>query len=127
MEKFDAVSLVAILVISFAVYSNALDNQFLYDDDDFFLRNSYTKDWSHLNNMFTENVIAGSGLASNYYRPVLSMSFLVDYMLWKLKPMGYHIINIMLHASVAYLVYILINLIISSRMASLVSAIIYLA
>ena len=126
MKKPNLISFIVLLIISFAVYLNTLDNQFLWDDDDFFVRNEYTKDWSHLKSIFTENVIAGSGLTSHYYRPVLSLSFLVDYTLWKLKPMGYHVINIMIHASVAYLVYILINLIISCRTASLVSAVIYL-
>lgn len=127
MEKSNAISLIIILIISFAVYSNTLDNQFLYDDDDFFVRNAYTKDWSHLKNIFTENVIAGSGLTSNYYRPILSLSFLADYSLWGLNPLGYHIFNILTHGLVSYLVYLLINLILQNWRVSLISAIVYAA
>lgn len=127
MGNREALSFLLILAIAFLLYSNTLDNKFLYDDDNFFVRNVYTKEWKYLPNIFSENVIAGSGLMSNYYRPILSLSFLIDYKLWGLSPIGYHISNILMHAITAFLACLLINRIIKNWRISLLSSIVYLA
>ena len=44
-------------------------------------------------------------MSSEYYRPILSLSFIIDGKLWGLNPMGYHVTNVMLHILASCLVY----------------------
>ncbi len=40
-----------------------------------------------------------------YYRPMVELSFRLDYFLWSVNPIGYHLTNVTLHLANVYLVY----------------------
>ncbi|TYO99947.1 hypothetical protein EDC39_101107 [Geothermobacter ehrlichii] len=42
-----------------------------------------------------------------YYRPLLMLTFVVDYMLWGQEPSFYHLVNILIHAANACLIFLL--------------------
>lgn len=94
------VSLV-IVAVGFLVYLNALPNALFWDDDDGILHNIFIRDWSYLNSFFTQNLIAGSGLLSNYWRPLLLITYATEWHLWGAWAPGYHAVNIMLHLGAA--------------------------
>lgn len=97
-----------LLVIGFGIYANSFNNELFWDDNDVIVNNEYIKDWQHLPQFFTECLIAGAGQASNYYRPLLLVTFSVDYHIWGLNPVGYHITNTLFHIVVAFLVFLFI-------------------
>ena len=99
-------------IVGFLIYANTFNNQFFWDDDDSIVNNVYIKNWQYLPNYFTENLIAGSGQATNYWRPLLLISFSLDYHLWGLKPPGFHLTNIILHIANAFLVFLFLSKII---------------
>lgn len=56
--------------------------------------------------LFARPLMAGTrftGVAL-FYRPVASLSYALDYWLWGLSPVGYHLTNLALHAAAAVLV-----------------------
>jgi tetratricopeptide (TPR) repeat protein len=110
----------------FLVYLNSFQNQFFWDDDDTIVKNVYIKSWKFLPNYFTENLIAGAGLHSNYWRPLLLFSFSLDYKIWKLFPFGYHLTNTLLHILNAFLIYYLLLLIFKNQKISFLTALIFL-
>ena len=100
--------LVAMLIlVTLLCYGNILANSFVYDDDQQILQNPYLRSWRFLPEIFTTTVwsFVGQAGATNYYRPLMTLSFLV---LWKLFgpiPFGFHLFSIVVHAGVVVLVF----------------------
>ncbi|HTW96034.1 MAG TPA: hypothetical protein VMD74_00025, partial [Candidatus Methylomirabilis sp.] len=111
-EKFrnnkEVAVFIAFLIIGLAVYANSFGNRFFWDDDDVVVKNIYVHNFQ-LDKFFSQNEIAGSfGQISNYWRPLLLISFAVDYKVWGLSPFGFHLTNTLLHVFAAWLVFILL-------------------
>ena len=96
--------LVALLIalITFAAFLPTLQNQFVnWDDDDNLVDNPHYRGlgWTHLRWMWTTFHVG-------HYVPLTWMTFGLDYLLWGLKPVGYHLSNLLLHAANAAVFYL---------------------
>jgi len=101
---------VAILVLAgLVIYLPFLGNKFVWDDEQFIVKNVYLTSWGFLPQIFTRNTIAGAGQASNYYRPLTTLSFRLDYWLWGLNPVGYHLTNAGLHVMAGIVLWLLLR------------------
>ncbi|MGC8867035.1 MAG: hypothetical protein ACP5PA_02335, partial [Elusimicrobiales bacterium] len=89
--------IILFIVVGFILYANSFQNQMFWDDDDFILKNRFIKDWRYLPKYFSENIIAGSGLLSDYWRPMLLIIFCLEWHLWKDWSFGYHFVNTSFH------------------------------
>lgn len=94
-----------IVIASFAVYSNALLNGFVFDDLPQVLENRWIKDIRFIPDMFLHNVWSFGGGESNYYRPMMHLFYMLSYYLFGLRPWGFHLVNLCLHAGVSVLVF----------------------
>ncbi|MCB9813292.1 MAG: tetratricopeptide repeat protein [Pseudomonadales bacterium] len=112
--SFSKLKLIGLLVfIGFITYLSSLNNKFVWDDEQFIYNNAYVKNFE-IGKIFTENTIAGAGEISSYYRPLTTLSFAMDYQLWELNPLGFHITNTFLHILSGIILFLfLINLSIS--------------
>lgn len=113
MKQLNKIQLFALVIISFiiiglALYINSLNNEFIWDDDDSIVNNVYIQDFKYFPNYFSENLIAGSGQITNYWRPILLTSFALDFKLYNLNPTGFHLTNTVLHILVAILAFFLL-------------------
>lgn len=99
--------LLVLVVAGFFVYANSLPNKLFWDDHDGIVNNVYIKDWSYFPKYFSENLIAGSGQISNYWRPLLLVSFAADYHFFALNPVIYHLTNLFWHIISAWLIFLL--------------------
>jgi len=116
-----------IIVLGFAVYSNCLDGKFIWDDFGLVKDNAYIKSWLNFPEIMTKGMGAGSGSSSNFYRPLQMVTHMVDYSLWKLNVVGYHLTNTLLHISAALAVYWLINIIFCSQPLAFLTASLFVA
>jgi protein O-mannosyl-transferase len=94
---------IALFLISLAVFAPALLNGFVkWDDDINLLDNPHYRGlgWSHIRWMFA-NTLTG------HYIPVTWLSFGLDYTIWGMNPIGYHLTNVVLHAANAALFYLI--------------------
>ena len=96
-----------LFLISLACYATTILNGFVYDDQLQILANPYVKSWRYLPQIFHTTVwsFIGSAGESNYYRPLMTFTYLL---LWKTfgdLPFGYHLFNILLNALVVVAVY----------------------
>lgn len=105
-----------ILTLSLALYANTLQNGFVYDDKDTILDNVLIKDMSNLPKLFTNEYFALSKEFS--YRPVVTLTYFIDYRLFRLNSWGYHLTNILLHSLNCVILYILISFIFNERVKS---------
>ena len=104
-------SISLILIISIAIYSNTLKNGFVYDDEFTVVNNTLIKNFSNISKLFTKEYFAASGEMS--YRPVVTFTYFIDYALYGLKPYGYHLTNLLLHALNGVILYIFLTLFIT--------------
>lgn len=99
-----------IISISTALYSNTLNNGFVYDDALVIVNNAFIKDIHNLSGLlrFEKDYYPLSGEIS--YRPVVTFTYFIDYALFGLKQWGFHLTNLLLHAINSILLYAFLNL-----------------
>ncbi|TLY27615.1 MAG: glycosyltransferase family 39 protein, partial [Ignavibacteria bacterium] len=98
-----------IVIAVCVVYGQAVRFDFVsYDDYDLITQNTdYLGNFRNLAASFTTHVFSTHRAESAYYRPLLLASFIIDYRLWGLSPFGFHLVNILLHAAAAVVLYFL--------------------
>jgi protein O-mannosyl-transferase len=115
-----------LLCATFLVWGTSLWNGFVWDDRILIQKNEVTISRLSLPTAFLSDFWATdteSG-SSNYYRPLVTLSYMVDYWLYGLNPAGFHATNILIHAAgVVSLFYLLTLLGLSSAMAGLAAAV----
>ena len=99
------ISIALIIIFGFIVYGNSLNGKFIWDDDKLIKESAYLKNLSFIPNFFIKDIGAGAGIKSGSYRPLQMITYLIDYSLWKLNVLGYHLTNILLHILVALGIY----------------------
>ncbi|MBL7070895.1 MAG: tetratricopeptide repeat protein [Candidatus Omnitrophica bacterium] len=118
-------------VITLTVYFNSLSHSFVWDDHLTIENNDLITHVKYIPKIFVTDLyhshVEKFGLDhSNYYRPVQAVSFLIDYHIWKLNPFGFHLTNVLLHFANGVLVFFTIFFLCKSRMASLLTSILFL-
>ena len=113
-------------MLGLAIYANALNGEFIWDDQDLVRNNMYIKNFSHLPRVFSGKVTSDTDKKSGFFRPLQMLTYMVDYALWGLNVRGYHLTNILLHILAALSLYWLINLILSDNLLALLSGILFL-
>ena len=96
-----------LLLLAVLPYVNTLQNGFVYDDHNEVETNPYIRSFSHVGDIFSTRILAHLGArgATNYYRPVGILGFLVCYKAFGLLPYGFHLANLLLHAIIVLLLY----------------------
>ncbi len=105
-----------IAVLGFMAYGNALQGGFLFDDSYLVTDNVHVKDWSHAGKLFTEDIGAGAGDTYSFYRPLLMLTYMVDYSIGRLNPTVYHVTNVLWHILAAAGVFALIYTLCGDRL-----------
>lgn len=85
-----------VAIVSFVVYYNALNNDFVFDDESVVQNNQSIQKLSNIPKFFT----AEEGfhkVIGRYYRPVVSSLYAIDFAVWGMSPFGFHLTNIIIH------------------------------
>jgi tetratricopeptide (TPR) repeat protein len=105
-RRFSLLSALIILLVSFAVYFNALFNEFVYDDLLNVVQNPWIKDLKNIPQIFTTYFSAfDPNTAASYYRPLIHIIDMFTYAVFGLNPLGFHLVNIIFHAFTSILVF----------------------
>ena len=101
---------VALFVLTCAVYANSLWNDFNLDDDTIIRNNSLIRSLSNLPKIFVSNYWANTPYEKGVllYRPLAVASFAVDYALWGNQPFGFHLTNLLINGTNAVLLLVLL-------------------
>ncbi|MEK7659546.1 MAG: tetratricopeptide repeat protein [Patescibacteria group bacterium] len=117
--------IIFLVLIGFFIYAFNFANPLFWDDDEWIKGNVFVHDFSYLKEIFTQNVEAGFGLTSNYYRPLLLLSFAFNYVFGAENPFSYHLLSNGLHITNGILVFILLSRFLSQR-ASFIASVLFL-
>jgi tetratricopeptide (TPR) repeat protein len=110
-----ALAAVIVGLLAIAVYANTLSAGFVWDDASSILLHQHVKDPSKIFALFTEDQHAFAGGQGNFYRPLLSVTFLIDYAIARigqpriapaeiptdLNPFVFHLTSAFSHAAAA--------------------------
>jgi hypothetical protein len=115
-----ALLILIIFLVSFLVYFNALFNDFAYDDKAQVLENRWIRDVKYIPDIFSKNVwgFFGEAVITNYYRPLMHLIFMFNYYVFGLEPWGFHLVNILFHAGVSILVFVIASRLLSASSSS---------
>lgn len=107
IRRRDLLTIILLFALALGCYVNTLGNSFVYDDELQVLQNPYVKSWHYLPQIFRTTVwsFIGDAGETNYYRPLMTLTYLG---LWKAFgdiPMGFHLFNILLNALVVACVF----------------------
>lgn len=112
-NKTDLILIAIIAAVAFAIFANSLTGEFVYDDARQIIRNPLIQDNSLIGKALTSDVWAfkgdGSLAASNYWRPTFTAFNILNFRLFGIEPFGWHFLNLLLHAGVCVLIFLLLR------------------
>jgi hypothetical protein len=117
-----------VIFSSLAVYLNSLSGDFIWDDIEQIVDNPVIKDIRNIPSFFTSDLwrlISNPTIGSYYYRPLFLLSLAVDYNLWVLNPLGYHITNVILHAISSFIVYLVGRRLFSNHIPAFIGSMLF--
>jgi protein O-mannosyl-transferase len=92
-----------IVLVTLVSYIPAMRGGFIWDDDDYVINNPTLRTAEGLRRIWCE-----VGATMQYY-PMVFSSFWAEYQLWGLQPFGYHLVNVLLHAANALLLWVVLR------------------
>ncbi|WP_461834277.1 hypothetical protein [Desulfothermus sp.] len=93
-KQFKINQYILLAAITFLIFIPSLKNGFVWDDRSIIFNQIHEiKGLS----IYKPNFI--------YYRPLTMISFLLDFLVWKYRPLGYHLTNVLIHIANVLLVY----------------------
>ena len=118
------VALLVLLAVSFSVYANSLEGGFVFEDYSFIHQDNFIKQPHYIPQIF-----GGAHypvfLSHNLYRPLRSLSYMLDYQLWGYRAFGYKLTNLLLHCLNVLLVYLLATYLLETRCAAFLTALFF--
>jgi tetratricopeptide (TPR) repeat protein len=90
----------ALALLVFVTYLPAFNAGFIWDDDDYILRNDTLRSVDGLRRIWLE-----LGAVPQYY-PLVHTTFWIEHKIWGVDPTGYHVVNISLHALASILLWL---------------------
>lgn len=108
------------------LYFNTLNYPFIWDDEYLIVNNAFIKNPHYLKYIFTSSLFKFySSRSINIYRPIQTITYLFDYHFWKLDPLGYRLMNILIHILNSFLVYVLIGVIFRDEALSFLTSLFF--
>ena len=123
--------IICLILITFLVYSNTLKNEFVWDDTQFIVNNTFIKDIHNLKQVFSKDYFTYSGQKAwvhsgqESFRPITTTSYFIDYYIWDNNPAGYHLTNLILYMFAVILAYKIAFLLFSGWQFALITGLLF--
>ena len=108
--------MLALILCAALPYLNTLFNDFVYDDSVQVLGNPFIQSFRYLREIFTTTAWSFTGQGpTNYYRPMMSLGYLICYQIFGRSALGFHLVNVVLHVAVVGALFLLTAQLFHSR------------
>ena len=114
-----------IIAAGLLTYLNSLGGALFWDDEVTLINNPFIRGPLFLKEIFLSSYHSGGGETVNFYRPLATVSFMLDYHFWSLHPLGYHLTNVLLHVANALLIFWIVQHLFRKRWLGLFSALLF--
>jgi Flp pilus assembly protein TadD len=102
----NAISAVLVATVALIVNLNTLSGGFVFDDYDNVLKNPWVREPGRLGEAFTHHMAAFSyQYDTSYYRPIMHVILSGAHVLFDLRPRGFHLVLVLLHAAASVTVF----------------------
>jgi tetratricopeptide (TPR) repeat protein len=99
----------ALVAVCILVFANSLGGEFVYDDTRQVVQNTLIQDNGLIWKALSSDVWAfkgdGTVVTSNYWRPTFTAWQIINFRLFGLHPLGWHVTNLILHCGVCLLAF----------------------
>ena len=115
-------------VVAALLYSTTLDCELCFDDKKAIRDNSDLRPDTPWMNLLIDDFWGtriNSSLSHKSYRPLCVATFRLNYLLHELQPMGYHLVNVLLHSAVCYLYVQLCGVVFSAVWPALIAGLLF--
>jgi protein O-mannosyl-transferase len=115
-------------LIAVVPYINTLWNGFVCDDDHQVLGNPYIRSFHFIRQILTTSVWSfkySSQVTTNYYRPLMSLDYLLLYQTYGPLAYGFHLANVLTNAAVVIMLFAVTKRLFHSRAIAVVTALIF--
>jgi len=125
MISKDLLIVLILVVVSFGIYANSLQGDFVWDDTTLFIEHADLWKWSNLKHLLTaqDNLFGKNDNA--FYRPLPNLTFLLDRTIWGQNPFGYHLTNIVFHVLTTITVFLIAGELFGSLYAGIVAGLLF--
>ncbi len=120
-------SALLIVVVGVLAFHNVLGNSFHYDDEHSILENPHLRSLAHAPTFFVDSATFSGLDEARMYRPLLVLSYALNYAVGGYDPFGYHLVNIALHVANALLVWRLALVLGTGAGAALAAGLLFVA
>ncbi|MGD1101761.1 MAG: tetratricopeptide repeat protein, partial [Terriglobia bacterium] len=126
-DRAATLALALVLAVVFLAYLDTLWFQFVHDDRFQILANTWLRSWKYLPRYFTADVWAFEHpvFRGTFYRPIFLLWFRLQYLVFGLKPWGWHLCTVLCHVGVTLLVYYTAARLLEDRLAALFATLIF--
>ena len=119
----------ALLILATIVsYANVTQNDFVWDDRPLILENHHLRSIGYLDDLFLQDFFSHSSdeLKYGYYRPLITLSYMVDLSVGGDRPAWFHVANVLWHLGCVLLVWRLaLRLLADSPVAAWAAALVF--
>jgi tetratricopeptide (TPR) repeat protein len=117
----------SLILFNLVIYFNGIGNEFVWDDSYLAEENYHIRDAGNIKDLLTMEDKPATFSGRGYFRPLINLTYLSDYLLYGGKPYGFRLTNIAFHIACVIMLFLLVQLITGSRLISLMTAIIFSA
>ena len=101
--------------VVFATYINSLDNSFHFDDNHSIVENHHLRTLQNVPQFFLDSNTFSNESTMGMYRPLLQVTFALNYAWGRYEVGGYRIVNLLVHIFCAWLVFVIVTFYTGSR------------
>jgi hypothetical protein len=114
----------AVFVFAVISYWYTMGYGFVWDDRPFIIDNAFIHDLKNFFRIFVSGDAVGTDpeFSNPFYRPVTTASFMLNFLLSGDNPAGFHLMNLLLHATVCALLFTALNHLLKNAWAAFISA-----
>jgi tetratricopeptide (TPR) repeat protein len=96
-----------IFLLALVAYARSISFEFVFDDQIVVTENYFVHGFGHVRELFSEHIFTElhPTVQKNYFRPVWYLTLATQFVLFGLKPAGWHFVTVLLHAIASVLVW----------------------
>lgn len=99
------------IIVGAVIYANSLGNGFVWDDETQIVQNSVIQNLNNIPYIFSGSTFTtgGGGLSGWFFRPLLTFTFMLNFLIFGPSPAGYHLFQVAFHIINAVLIFKILN------------------
>ncbi len=100
-----------ILFLGFIVYASNLFNGFVWDDEEQIVNNTIIQNLYNWPQIFSGATFStgGAGLSGWFFRPFLTLFYMLNFAVWKSNPFGFHLVQVIFHILNSLLLFLILQ------------------